>query len=140
MTFEEGRNPDVEFMAHLWEPLRWMHKPLTVYIFAECVWLGTDCLLRALGFRAYKHHNVRASERLLSLVRLPHHALLRHTMQLTSRGTALVFSQAYSSCSRRPAQPPQASRQGVERVAFINICIRVRRESCKAIADVLLAL
>ena len=58
VTFEEGRNPDVEFMAHLWEPLRWMHKPLVVYIGAEAIWLGTDCLLRALGFRAYKHHNV----------------------------------------------------------------------------------
>lgn len=62
VTFEEGRNPDVEFMAHLWEPLRWMHKPLVVYVFAECIWLSTDCLLRALGFRAYKHDNVSAPQ------------------------------------------------------------------------------
>jgi len=61
VTFPEGRNPDVEFMAHLWEPLRWMHKPLVVYIFAECMGLATDCLLRVLGFRAYKHHNVSLS-------------------------------------------------------------------------------
>ncbi len=52
----------MEFMAHLWEPLRWMHKPLIVYIFAECIWLSTDCLLRVLGFRAYKHQNVRAPQ------------------------------------------------------------------------------
>ena len=62
VTFEEGRNPDVEFMAHLWEPLRWMHKPLVVYVCAECIWLSTDCLLRALGFRAYKHDNVSAPQ------------------------------------------------------------------------------
>lgn len=58
VEFEEDRNPDVEFMAHLWEPLRWMHKPLAVYLFAECMSLATDCLLYVLGFRAFKHHNV----------------------------------------------------------------------------------
>lgn len=84
VTFEEGRNPDVEFMAHLWEPLRWMHKPLVVYMLAECIWLSTDCLLRALGFRAYKHHNVSAPEGLCSLMRLSLPCAARHAIQLSS--------------------------------------------------------
>ena len=58
LQFEEGRNPDVEFMAHLWEPLRWLHKPLAVYMLAECMGLVTNCLLHALGFRVFRHHNV----------------------------------------------------------------------------------
>ncbi len=71
----------MEFMAHLWEPLRWMHKPLIVYIFAECIWLSTDCLLRVLGFRAYKHHNVSGPVRSLScLTLLSIHELLGHAL------------------------------------------------------------
>ena len=58
LKLEEGRNPDVEFMAHLWEPLRWLHKPLAVYMLAECMGLTTSCLLHALGFRPFRHHNV----------------------------------------------------------------------------------
>ena len=65
LQFEEGRNPDVQFMAHLWEPLRWLHKPLAVYMLAECMGLVTSCLLHALGFRAFRHHNVST----------PHHIL-----------------------------------------------------------------
>ena len=59
LRFEEGRNPGVQFMAHLWEPLRWLHKPLAVYMLAECMGLVTSCLLHALGFRVFRHHNVR---------------------------------------------------------------------------------
>ena len=65
LRLEEGRNPDVQFMAHLWEPLRWLHKPLAVYMLAECMGLVTSCLLHALGFRAFRHHNVS----------VPHHIL-----------------------------------------------------------------
>ena len=58
LLFEEGRNPDVQFMAHLWEPLRWLHKPLAVYMLAEGMGLVTSCLLHVLGFRVFRHHNV----------------------------------------------------------------------------------
>ena len=58
MRFEEGRNPDIRFMAHLWEPLRWIHSPLVVYVAAEGLWMGSSLLLRALGFRSFTHASV----------------------------------------------------------------------------------
>ena len=58
MRFEEGRNPDIRFMAHLWEPLRWIHSPLAVYVAAEGLWMASSLLLRALGFKAFKHSSV----------------------------------------------------------------------------------
>lgn len=35
MKFDEGHNPDVEFLAHLWEPLRSVYRPLLFYILTE---------------------------------------------------------------------------------------------------------
>ena len=97
VTFEAGRNPDVEFMAHLWEPLRWMHKPLIVYIFAEGIWLSTDCLLRALGFQAYKHQNVSAHA-------CPgpchFHELLRHPYCSALGGMLTCFAELSQGCHR----------------------------------------
>jgi len=61
MRFEEGRNPDIEFMAHLWEPLRWIHTPLAVYVGAEGLWMASSLLLRALGFRPFTHRSVSAT-------------------------------------------------------------------------------
>ncbi len=58
MRFPEGRNPDIRFMGHLWEPLRWIHSPLAVYVAAEGLWMASSLLLRALGFRPFKHASV----------------------------------------------------------------------------------
>ena len=58
MRFEAGRNLDIRFMAHLWEPLRWIHSPLAVYLAAEGLWMASSLLLRALGFRPFKHPSV----------------------------------------------------------------------------------
>lgn len=58
MRFKAGRNPDIRFMAHLWEPLRWIHFPLAVYVAAEGLWLASSLLLRVLGFRPFKHPSV----------------------------------------------------------------------------------
>ncbi len=55
MCFENGRNPDINFMAHLWEPLRWIHTPLVLYMAAEAIWAATGVLLRVLGFRPFTH-------------------------------------------------------------------------------------
>ena len=54
--FLEGRNHDIEFMAHLWEPLRWIHKPLLVFLAAETMGLVTDIVLYAQGFRSHRHN------------------------------------------------------------------------------------
>lgn len=53
--FAPGRSTDIDFMAHLWEPLRWIHKPLFVYLGAEMMWVATDALLYTLGFRVHRH-------------------------------------------------------------------------------------
>jgi pimeloyl-ACP methyl ester carboxylesterase len=50
--FGPGRNPDVRFMAHLWEPLRVLHKPLALHALAEVMRLATDGALWAAGFES----------------------------------------------------------------------------------------
>lgn len=50
-TFEPGHNPDVAFMAHLWEPLRVLHKPLALHALAEGMRVATDGALWAAGFK-----------------------------------------------------------------------------------------
>ncbi len=54
VKFELGRNTSIEFMAHLWEPLRWIHKPLVLFLGAEMMLIATDALLYAQGFRSYR--------------------------------------------------------------------------------------
>lgn len=54
VSFPPGRNTSISFMAHLWEPLRWIHKPLAVFLGAEAMCVATDALLYAQGFRSYR--------------------------------------------------------------------------------------
>lgn len=49
--FAEGGNKDIEFMAHLWEPLRVMHKPLAMFLTSEAVSVLTDVTLFCMGFK-----------------------------------------------------------------------------------------
>lgn len=35
MTFPEGHNPDLKFMAHLWEPVRHVYRPFVFYLLTE---------------------------------------------------------------------------------------------------------
>ena len=49
--FEPGRNPRIEFMAHLWEPLRVVHSPLALRLALESMRLLTVLVLRVAGFR-----------------------------------------------------------------------------------------
>ncbi|DBA73278.1 hypothetical protein WJX77_005167 [Trebouxia sp. C0004] len=51
VKFPEGRNPDLKFMAHLWEPLRVFHKPLLVHMISETWGMGMHMYLRAIGFK-----------------------------------------------------------------------------------------
>ena len=44
VKFPEGRNPDLTFMAHLWEPLRSVH----VIIFIMSALMPVDCLMNGL--------------------------------------------------------------------------------------------
>ena len=49
-----GRNPNIRFMAHLWEPLRVLPKPLLMYLTSEAVGLATDAALRVMGFKLHR--------------------------------------------------------------------------------------
>ena len=51
VTFPPGRNPALRFMAHLWEPLRVIHKPLALHAACEVGVVATRALLWAVGFR-----------------------------------------------------------------------------------------
>ncbi|CAL8466496.1 g6032 [Coccomyxa elongata] len=59
VSFPPGRNTSITFMAHLWEPLRWIHKPLAVFLGAEAMCVATDALLYAQGFRSYRQQGMR---------------------------------------------------------------------------------
>ena len=50
-SFEPGRNPDLQFMAHLWEPLRVVHSPLALRLALEGMRLFTVLVLKVAGFR-----------------------------------------------------------------------------------------
>jgi len=54
VTFAAGRNPALRFMAHLWEPLRVIHKPLALHAACEAATLTSHAALWCAGFR--KHH------------------------------------------------------------------------------------
>ena len=49
-----GRNPDLRFMASIWEPLRVLPKPLLMYLVAETMGLCTDAVLWGMGFKAMR--------------------------------------------------------------------------------------
>ena len=51
VRFQQGKNPDITFMAHLWEPLRVWHKPLIVHVFSEAAGAVSSVWLLTLGFR-----------------------------------------------------------------------------------------
>jgi hypothetical protein len=56
-TFEvnipPGYNEELRFMAHLWEPIRVVHKPLFVHVVLEASLIFSHIFLTALGFRRY---------------------------------------------------------------------------------------
>lgn len=47
----EGTNPDLQFMAHLWQPLRVSHKPLFVHAISEVSVVFTHAILLYMGFQ-----------------------------------------------------------------------------------------
>ncbi|MCJ1422508.1 hypothetical protein MMC29_000388 [Sticta canariensis] len=57
--FADGRNNDIEFMAHLWEPLRVMHKPLAMFLTSEVVSVLTDVSLFCMGFKLQRCQGFR---------------------------------------------------------------------------------
>jgi len=48
--FPPGHDPAARFMAHLWEPLRTLHKPLALHAGGEAMRAATDAALWCLGF------------------------------------------------------------------------------------------
>ena len=51
VTFPAGRNPNLRFMAHLWEPLRVIHKPLALHAACEAGVVACRAALWLAGFR-----------------------------------------------------------------------------------------
>jgi pimeloyl-ACP methyl ester carboxylesterase len=49
--FEAGRNPRLEFMAHLWEPLKVIHSPLALRLGLESMRVFTALVLKVAGFQ-----------------------------------------------------------------------------------------
>ncbi len=51
VKFQQGNNPQISFMAPLWEPLRVFHKPVIVHLFSEVARATNSLWMLALGFR-----------------------------------------------------------------------------------------
>jgi hypothetical protein len=51
VAFPEGRNPDISFMAHVWEDLRVLPKPLAMHVASEAITALSHCALRLMGFQ-----------------------------------------------------------------------------------------
>ncbi len=51
MRFPAGRNTEIAFMAHVWEDLRVLPKPLVLHLGCEVVSAAAAALLRLMGFR-----------------------------------------------------------------------------------------
>jgi hypothetical protein len=49
-----GRNSSLQFMAHLWEPLRVIHKPLILHLVSEASLVFSHAFLSFMGF--HKSH------------------------------------------------------------------------------------
>lgn len=88
VKFALGRNASIDFMAHLWEPLRWIHKPLALYLGAETMFIATDALLYAQGFRCHRQqvHVFLTLHCLPLLVSFQWHRFVEHSF--TSHVTA----------------------------------------------------
>jgi hypothetical protein len=50
-----GYNPNIKFMAHLWEPLQASYRPLAFYLAIELVAYCSSRYLKAKGFEQHKH-------------------------------------------------------------------------------------
>lgn len=56
--FPEGRNPNLKFMAHLWEPIRHLYRPATFYLSMELLALVGRAMLRAIGMKRFSHRGI----------------------------------------------------------------------------------
>lgn len=54
-SFPEGCDETLQFMGHLWEPMRCLHLPLAVYVAAEAVGWFSDVVLWCMGMTRCKH-------------------------------------------------------------------------------------
>ncbi|KAK9804722.1 hypothetical protein WJX72_001924 [[Myrmecia] bisecta] len=50
VQFEEGYDPSLRFMAHCWEPLRVIPKPLAVHLASEAVGMACHLAIQCCGF------------------------------------------------------------------------------------------
>ena len=50
----EGYAPDLQYMAHLWEPLRTIHHPLCLHLASEVAHMTCAALLRVQGFKLFR--------------------------------------------------------------------------------------
>ncbi|KAK9804242.1 hypothetical protein WJX72_002946 [[Myrmecia] bisecta] len=58
VSFNPGTSQRVSFMAHLWEPLRVMHKPLVIHLVSEATGKVVHCYLARHGFVSHRHKDL----------------------------------------------------------------------------------
>lgn len=55
LTLKDGRDPKLDFMAHLWQPIRCHYRPLAFYVGIELLFAMKHVIMLAIGFTAHKH-------------------------------------------------------------------------------------
>ena len=75
IKFMEGKNHNISFMAHLWEPLRVYHKPLVVHLFSELAGATNRLWLLMLGFRMQQHKVCSGSTHIFRIIMEHLHSL-----------------------------------------------------------------
>jgi len=131
VEFPPGRNPDLIFMAHLWEPLRVLPKPLALHLASEAAGLACHALLAGLGFRR-RSSQARAARAALwccrAPCRLPGHArLCMHTCASVHGMHALLCTRLNLLPHAFPClhSAVQANRWGICKVTQL-LCARGR--------------
>ena len=51
LSFPAGRSKHVRFMAHVFEPLRVLHKPLVFYVAVHVLATTVDLVVTCMGFK-----------------------------------------------------------------------------------------
>ncbi|BDA49445.1 hypothetical protein COCOBI_14-0620 [Coccomyxa sp. Obi] len=103
VKFSEGRNSEIGFMAHVWEDLRVLPKPLALHLVCELVSALATALLWQMGFRMDTCHGFTY------WIRRPDQAAAGSPRQTGAEGVLVGDESGVESCDDSPVDTPSVS-------------------------------